>query len=345
MSTYLFAVFVSFLLNFVLIIPFIDFLYKLKLQRGFQKTKDAFNKPTPIFDKLHQHKSGTPVGGGILIVLTTIAVYLFFLLMFWLLKKKIPSNFPALVAEIKIILFTFTSFSLLGLFDDLSKIFLWRSTNFFGMRLRHKFVIEILLALIISFWLFNDLKIQFIHIPFFGVFNLSYIYILFSTFVIVAFANAVNITDGLDGLASGILLFALAAFWAVSRSILDAPTSLFIAAWLGGLIAFLYFNIYPARLILGDTGALSFGATFAVIGLILGKAFSLPIIGGVFLAEVVTSSIQLFSKRFFKKKVFPVAPLHLWLQLRGWEEPKIVMRLWLISIICAIFGLMIAFMK
>ncbi|MBI3366727.1 hypothetical protein HY041_03815, partial [Candidatus Roizmanbacteria bacterium] len=330
MATYLFAVFVSILLNFALIVPFINFLYRINLQRASQKTKDAFNKPMPIFDRLHQHKSGTPVGGGILIVLTTITVYVFFLLMFWVLKKKIPSNFPALVTEIKIILFSFISFSLLGLFDDLSKIFLWKSTNFFGMRLRHKFIIEIILGLIISYWLFNDLKIQFIHIPFFGVFNLSYVYILFSTFVIVAFANAVNITDGLDGLASGILLFTLGAFWAVSRSILDAPTSLFIAAWLGGLVAFLYFNIYPARLILGDTGALSFGATFAVIGLILGKAFSLPIIGGVFLAEVITSSLQLFSKRFFKKKIFPVAPLHLWLQLRGWEEPKIVMRLWLI---------------
>ncbi len=345
MATYLFAVFVSFLLNFILIIPFINFLYRLKLQRPIQKTKDAFNRPTPIFDKFHQHKSGTPVGGGILVVITTIAVFAFFLLMFLAFKRKIPSNFPALVAEIKIILFTFISFSLLGLYDDLSKIFLWKHNQFFGLRLRHKLIIEIILAVIVSFWLFNDLKIQFIHIPFFGVFNLNYFYIFFAVFVIVAFANAVNITDGLDGLASGILLFALGAFWAVSRSILDAPTSLFIAAWLGGLLAFLYFNIYPARIILGDTGALSFGATFAVIGLILGKAFALPIIGGVFLAEITTSSIQLLGKRLFKRRLLPVAPLHLWLQLRGWEEPKIVMRLWLVSIIFAIFGLMMAFMK
>lgn len=346
MATYLFAVFVSFLLNFALIVPFIDFLYKLKLQRAVQKTTDAFNKPTPIFDKYHKHKSGTPVGGGILIILTTTLVYAAFLLMFLFLKKNIPSSFPALVAEIKIILFTFISFAVLGLFDDLSKIFLWKGNGgFFGLRIRNKLIIEIILAFIISFWLFNDLKIQFIHIPFFGVFNLGYFYILFSTFVIVAFANAVNVTDGLDGLASGILIFALAAFWAVSRSILDAPTSLFIAAWLGGLLTFLYFNIYPARIMLGDTGALSFGASFAVIGLILGKAFSLPIIGGVFLAEITTSFVQLFGKHFLKKKLLPVAPLHLWLQLRGWEEPKIVMRLWLISMILAIFGLMIAFMR
>lgn len=346
MATYLFAVFVSFMLNLVLIVPFINFLYRLKLQRAAQKTTDAFNKPTPIFDKFHKHKSGTPVGGGILVLITTVVVFSLFLVMYFFLKKKILTNYPSLVSEIKIILFSFISFGVLGLWDDLAKIFLWkRNGGFFGLRIRHKLIIEIVLAAIISFWLFSDLKIQFIHIPFLGVFDLSYMYILFSTFVIVAFANAVNITDGLDGLASGILLIALAVFWAVSRSILDVPTSLFIAAWLGGLIAFLYFNIYPARIILGDTGALSFGATFAVIGLVLGKAFSLPIIGGVFLAEITTSLVQLLGKRFLKKKLLPVAPLHLWLQLRGWEEPKIVMRLWLISMILAIFGLMIAFMK
>jgi len=120
---------------------------------------------------------------------------------------------------------------------------------------------------------------------------------------------------------------------------------MFIGVWLGGLLAFLYFNIYPARIILGDTGALSFGAMFAVIGLILGKAFALPMIGGVFILEIVTSLVQLLSKKYLKRKMFTVAPFHLWLQLRGWEEPKVVMRLWLLSIIFSIFGLMIAFMK
>lgn len=345
MAIYLFAVFVSFLLNFALIIPYINFLYKLKVQRQKQETKDAFNRPTPIFDKFHQHKTGTPVGGGILIMLTTLGVFFFFIFMYFFLHKKILSNFPSLIAEIKIILFAFISFGILGIYDDLSKIFLWKKSQFFGLRIRHKLILEIILALIISFWLFNDLKIQFFYIPFLGVFNISWFYIIFAAFVIVAFANAVNITDGLDGLASGILMITLFGFWVVSRSILDVPTSLFIAAWLGGLIAFLYFNIYPARIIMGDAGALSFGATFAVIGLVLGKAFSLPIIGAIFVVEIATSFIQLMSKHFLKKKAFPVAPLHLWLQLRGWEEPKIVMRFWLISMILVIFGLMVAFMK
>src|SRR3989338_3727635 len=291
MSTYLFIVFISFIFNFVLIIPFINFLYKNKFQRAKQQTKDAFNQPTPIFDKFHQHKKGTPVGGGILVLASTVFLFFAFLFLFFLFNKKIILSFPSITVEIKILLFTFLSYGFLGIYDDLNKIFLWQKSHFFGLRLRHKLIVEILLALIISYWLFAELKIDIIHIPYIGVFEISWAYIMFATFVIVAFANAVNISDGLDGLASGILLFALASFWVVSRSILDVPTSLFIAAWLGGLIAFLYFNIYPARIFLGDAGALSFGATFAVIGLILGKAFALPLVGGVFVLEIASSLI------------------------------------------------------
>ncbi len=345
MSTYLFAVFSSFLLNFFLIVPFINFLYQLKFQRQEQKTKDFLNRPTPIFDRFNKDKIGTPVGGGILVLLTTVFVFFFFIFMYSIFKKNIFSNYPSASSEIIIIIFTFLSFGILGFLDDFKKIVSWKKSQFFGLRLRHKLIIQLILSLIISYLLFFNLKISIIHIPFFGVFDISYFYILFSSFVIMAFANAVNITDGLDGLASGILLFTLMGFWVISRSILDVPTSLFIAAWLGGLMAFLYFNIYPARIFLGDTGSLSFGATFAVIGLILGKAFALPIIGGVFIIEIGSSLIQIIGKKYFHKKILPVAPFHLYLQSKGWEEPKIVMRLWLISIIFVIFGLMIAFMK
>ncbi|PIQ73529.1 phospho-N-acetylmuramoyl-pentapeptide-transferase, partial [Candidatus Roizmanbacteria bacterium CG11_big_fil_rev_8_21_14_0_20_36_8] len=105
------------------------------------------------------------------------------------------------------------------------------------------------------------------------------------------------------------------------------------------------FNTYPARIFLGDTGALSFGAAFAVIGLLLGKVFALPIIGGVFVIEILTSFLQLISKKYRGKKIMDVAPLHLLLQHRGWEEPKIVMRFWIVAIVFALIGLMIAFLK
>lgn len=315
------------------------------MQRGYQKTKDAFNKNTPIFDSFHRNKAGTPVGGGMLLVPAIVVFFIFFILLFVFFNKKIISNFESINSEIKILLFTFISFAFLGLYDDLKKIFFWKRDFFFGLRLRHKLIMEVILALIIALWMYFELKIDFINIPFFGVYHISYFYILFSVFIITAFANAVNITDGLDGLASGVLIIALFAFWVISRAIVDTPLSLFIAIWIGGLIAFLYFNIYPSRIFLGDTGSLSFGATFAVVGLLLGKAFALPIIGGVFIVEIVSSFLQLASKKFLKKKFFSVAPFHLWLQLRGWVEPKIVMRAWTVAIVFAVFGLMVAFMK
>ncbi len=345
MPIYLFATFISFLVNVILIVPFINFLYKTKMQRAQQKTKDAFNKSTPIFDKFNKHKAGTPVGGGLLIIASTSLLYLIFVSSFNPFKIPLQTNFPSIFAESKILLFTILSFGLLGVYDDLAKIFFWKKLNFFGVTLKFKLIIEIVLALIIAYWLYADLQIHFVHVPFLGVFDISYFYVAFAAFTIVAFSNAVNITDGLDGLATGILMIALASFWIIAASIIDVPTSLFIGIWLGGLIAFLYFNIPPARIFLGDAGSLSFGAAFAVVGLILGKSFSLPIIGGIFLIEILSSLLQLLSKKLRGKKLFAVAPFHLFLQHKGWEESKIVMRFWLISILFSVFGLMLAFLK
>lgn len=345
MSLYLFLLLISTVFNLALIIPFINFLYKMKLQRAAQVTKDIFNKKTPIFDKFHKHKAGTPVGGGVLIVFTTIIMFFMGITILYLLDRQIVSNYPSLFTEIKILLFTFISFSILGFYDDIKKMLGISQHTFYGLRFRHKIIIQIVLSLIISFWLFTELKVELINIPFFGVFNLGYFYIPFSAFVIISFANAVNISDGLDGLAAGVLAISLFAFWTISASILDTPVLIFIASWIGGILAFLYFNINPARLFLGDTGALSFGATFAVIGLLMGKIFVLPIIGGVFMLEITSSLLQLLSKKIYKKKLFPVSPIHLWLQLIGWSETKIVMRAWVVSMILAAVGLMIAFMR
>lgn len=323
----------------LLYIPFIRLLYKWRMRRQHQKTLDAFNKHTPIFDSFHQKKAGTPVGGGLLIILVTTVVFpitLFLMKYFWL---PITAVYP-IASEIKILLFTFLSFGALGLLDDIKKTFGYSST--FGLRLRHKLILEILLAAVASFWLIYDLKIDIFYLPMFGILRLGLWYLPFATLIIISFANAFNITDGLDGLASGVLMIGLTAFWFISGSILDTPLSIFIAIWLGGLIAFLYFNIYPARIFLGDVGALSFGATMAVVGLILGKAPALVVIGGIFVIEVASSLAQLLSKRFLKRKIVAVAPFHLWLQYKGWPEPKIVMRMWVISIIFAIFGLWLA---
>lgn len=331
----------SFTLTSILLVPFINLLYQLRLQRQHQITKDAFGKLTPIFDRFHKKKAGTPVGGGFLIILVVTILFLTLFPLMRLMGIFITQIHP-LKSELNIIFFTFISFGLLGLYDDIMKLFHFQRDQFFGLRLRHKFIIQWILAIIISYMLFTKLHIQIFYIPFIGVLNLGWIFLPLASFIIVSFANAVNITDGLDGLASGLLMIALFAFWFISASILDTPLSMFLALWIGSLIAFLYFNVYPARIFLGDVGALSFGATLAVVGLLLGKIMALVVIGAIFVIELTTSLIQLLSKKFTSKKFFPVAPLHLWLQLIGWEEPKIVTRIWLAGIMFAIFGLWLA---
>lgn len=331
----------SFVTTGIFIVPFINLLYSIKFQRQVQKTKDPLEQPTPIFDRLHQMKAGTPVGGGLLVILV---VSILFSLLFPILRFfgiTITYVYP-LIEELNIIFFTFISFSLLGLYDDLMKFFKFEKSNFFGLRFRWKFTLQCVLALIISFLLYFNLKINFFYIPFIGVFTVGWWFVPLASFIIVSFANAFNVTDGLDGLATGLLMIALFALWYLSASILDTPLSMFLALWLGSTIAFLYFNVYPARIMLGDVGALSFGATLAVVGLLLGKVMAIVIIGGIFVAEVGSSLLQLLSKKLLKKKIFPVAPLHLWLQYRRWKEPKIVMRAWLAGIMLAIVGVWLA---
>jgi phospho-N-acetylmuramoyl-pentapeptide-transferase len=341
MALFLSFLIFSFVVTSVCIVPFINLLYKFKMTRKKQKTKDFQDKPTPIFDRYHKHKVGTPVGGGFLMVLI---ISLLFALLFPLVKYfgVFVTHVYPITEEINIIFFTFLSFAILGLYDDVMKFFKFSQTGFFGLRLRHKFLIQWVLALVISLLMYQNLKIDIFYIPFLGVFKLGILYVPLASFIIVAFANAVNIADGLDGLASGLLMICLFAFWLLSASILDTPLSFFISLWIGSIIAFLYFNVYPARIWLGDVGSLSFGATLAVVGLLLGKVMALVIVGGVFIVEIFTSLSQMLSKKFRNKKIFPVAPFHLWLQLKGWEEPKIVLRAWLAGLMLAIFGLWLA---
>lgn len=334
----------SWIIHSVLYIPFIKLLYQFRFQRLNQVTRDMFNKRTPLFDKFHRHKAGTPVGGGFLIIILTTMLLPIFLLLMYYFWVPITSVYP-LASEVKVLLFTFISFGLLGLLDDTKKTFAWVKNGFFGLRLRHKLILEIFLASVIGFWMVYELKIGIVHVPILGVFQLGWWFIPFAVFVIIAFANAFNITDGLDGLSSGVLLIALFAFWFLSASILDTVLSLFLALWIGGVLAFLYFNVLPSRIFLGDTGALSFGATLAVVGLILGKTPALLVIGGIFILEVASSLLQLVTKSITGKKLFAAAPLHLWLQVKGWPESKIVMRFWILAIVLALFGLWLALLS
>lgn len=334
----------SFIVTSLAIVPFINTLYFIRFQRRKQITVDALGKRTPIFDKFHAHKAGTPVGGGLLVIFLVTVMFLVLFPLIRTLGVYISQNYP-INDQLNILFFTFISFGLLGLYDDIMKMFNIEKTGFFGLRLLHKFAIQWLLAFIVGIMMYLNLGINFVYIPIIGEISLGFLYVPFCAFVIVAFTNAVNITDGLDGLAGGVLLIALFAFWVISASILDTALSVFLALWIGALIAFLYFNTYPARIWMGDVGSLAFGATFAVVGLLLGKVTALVIIGAIFVFEVFTSVIQLLSKKYRGKKVFEAAPFHLMLQNRGWQEPKIVMRFWLAAIMLAVFGVWLALLQ
>lgn len=336
MAKLLGLVILSFSLTFILLVPFIDFLYKIKLRRVLQSTLDPFNKPTKVFDKFHNWKVGTPFGGGILIILVVTIVTLWAYGIF-------GTNFNPW--GLFVILFSFIGFGLLGLYDDFKKLINGDHVKFFGLRLRHKFIIQWILAFIIAFVFYYKLGYSYIFIRGIGIATLGFLFIPFAAGVIVAFANAANITDGLDGLATGLFLICLVAFLSITASQLDDSLGIFIAILMGSSAAFLYFNIYKARIWLGDVGSLSLGAVLAVIGLLTGKIMALGVIGGVFVLEVGSSAIQLFAKKYLHRRIFPAAPLHLYLQKRGWEEPKIVMRAWLLGFFLAVVGVYLAFIR
>lgn len=342
-ALYLGILLFSFIITAVAIVPFIDLLYRLKFMRRDERPAVA-SADTAAFKKLHElhnAKVGTPIGGGVLIIAVVSILFAFLFPLMRHLGVYITSGFN-LKYELNILFFTFISFGLLGLYDDIMKIFGFSRTGFFGLRVRHKFIIQIILALIISLMLYINLGIDILNFPRFGIIDLNIVFVPLATFIIVSFTNAFDITDGLDGLSCGVLLICLLAFWALSVSHLDTALATFIALWVGALIAFLYFNVYPARVWLGNAGGLAFGATLAVIGLLLGKVIALVIIGGIFVVEGGSSLIQIIAFKVFKKRVFKIAPIHHTLQMMGWEEPKIVMRAWLAGVMLAILGLWLA---
>ncbi len=333
----------SFLVTSVLVVPFIDLLYKARLLR---RKEGAERGRKSLFDKLHDKKAGTPIGGGILIILIVSGLFAVLFPIMKYMGVYIQSAFD-LNKELFVIFFTFISYGLLGLSDDLVKIFgkpkKGRLGSIFGLTRLQKFSLQWLLALFIGYVIYKYLGIQILHIPLLGrTIDLGFWYVPFAALLIVTFTNAYNITDGLDGLAGGLLAIFLVAFGVIATTNLDTPLWLFISLWLGTLMAFLYFNVWPARIFLGDAGALSFGALIAVIGLITGSPFALLIVGGVFLVEIASSAIQIFGWRVLDKPIFPLAPIHHAFLAIGWEEPKIVMRAWLAGIMFAIFGLWLA---
>ena len=318
---------ISFLITFSLLIPFINFLYKVKLNDpNPSNRRDVFGKKTPIFKKLRSNTAGTPIGAGFLIV---IVVSILSVIYFGLIDKW--------DLEILSIIVTMMLFMFLGMFDDLKKTFHFKGA-LFDLRVRHKFVIQIIISLILSYWF---ISLGVIQIDLLGIPLLSNLYIstillsLGMTFLL----NAFNITDGVDGLSAGTLCIILIGIIALAIGLGNSTVQLFSFILLGSLIAYLYFNIFPARVLMGDSGSLAFGSVFFLLLVLMNYGYLIPILGLIYILEALSTLIQWFSRRFFGKKVFDIAPLHYHFENRVWHQTKVTMRAYLLQIILVLLAL------
>ena len=279
--------------------------------------------------------------GGILIWLTV----LFLAMLFFIIEKFFPGSFLGnlnfLTREQTLLpLGALVISAIIGLIDDylgVKKI----GPKGGGLSVLYRLGLYTVIALGGALWFYFKLDWDVFHVPFLGNYEIDLWYIPIFIFVLVASAFSVNEIDGLDGLAGGTLATTFAALGAISFSQGKFELAAFCGVIMGALVAFLWFNINPARFFMGDTGAMSLGISVGLIAMLTNTALLLPIIGFLFVIESLSVIIQVLSKKFRNKKVFLSAPIHHHFQAKGWPEPKIVMRFWLISSITAVVGVVV----
>ncbi len=326
----------SFLIAFFSTPILTHFLYKYRLGKQIRDSKSA-----PIFAALHLKKSGTPTMGGILIWLPVLILALLFSILEIFLPNGFISSLNFLTREQTLLpLGLMVLAAIVGLIDDylgVKKI----GPKGGGMSVLFSLSLYSIIALIGALWFYFKLDWDVFHVPFIGNFELGLWYIPLFVFIIVATSFSVNEIDGLDGLAGGTIATTFAALGAISFAQGKFELAAFCGVIMGALIAFLWFNINPARFFMGDTGAMSMGVTIGIVAMITNTALLLPVIGLLLVLESASVILQVASKKILKKKIFISAPFHHHLQAIGWTEPKIVMRFWLISSITAVIGIVL----
>lgn len=313
------------------------FLYKYKMGKSIRNSGT-----TPVFTNLHAHKTGTPVMGGLLIWVTVLIFSLFFYYIAELFPTELFINLNFLSRSQTLLpLGALVATALVGLFDDWLDVKGKGVLGGGGLKVKHRLIIYSVIAIIGALWFYFKLDWDVFHIPFVGDYKIGWPYILIFIFVIVSTSFSVNETDGLDGLAGGVLMTSFAAYGVIAFASGKYDLAAFCGVIVGALLAFLWFNINPARFFMGDTGSMSLGVTLGVIAMLTNSALILPIIGSIFVLESLSVIIQLLSKKFRGKKVFLSAPIHHHYEAKGWSEPKIVMRFWVIAQVSAAIGLVI----
>lgn len=270
----------------------------------------------------HQEKQGTPTMGGVLVLAAAAIPYLL------LAGKTVPS--------LVVFVLTFGS-GAIGLLDDMAKV---RRRRSLGINGRTKIILQLLLILVVG-WVAirfagvdSNVHVPILdwEIPFGGV------YFLVVFFIVSGFANTVNITDGLDGLAAGTVATCLLAYTGITFLLREPDLAILSASLMGACVGFLWYNSFPADIFMGDTGSLALGAALAGLAVVTGTEILLVIIGGIFVVEGLSVIIQVISFRAFKRRVFLMAPVHHHFELKNWSETKIIVRFWIVTAIFAAAG-------
>lgn len=311
------------------------FLYKYRLGKQIRSAEHA-----PVFAKMHASKAGTPTMGGILIWGTVLCIALLFSAFAALAPESIFLKLNFLTREQTYLpLGIMVVAAVIGLFDDLLGI-LKIGKNGGGLRMRERLLFYLAVAFIGAWWFYFKLQWSGIHVPFVGDFEIGLWYIPIFVFIITATAHSTNITDGLDGLAGGVLGIAFASYIFVAAVLGKPELAVFCAVIVGALLAFLWFNINPARFFMGDTGAMALGVSLGVIAMLTNTMFFLPLFALVMVMESLSVLVQLSSKKLRGgKKIFLSTPIHHHFEAIGWPETKVTMRFWIISAIAAFLGL------
>lgn len=324
----------SFLIS-LLIFPFIVYILSL-----LKAKKEIHKENAPVFQELHRKKSGTLTMGGLIFWLSPIALLIIvcilglFLKDFynWLnfLSRKetfLPLGFLVLGGFI-------------GLLDDILGIFVIRNKK--GLMIKEKLTVYFAFSLIIAWWIIIKLGIRYFYAPFVGrVYVNIFLFLFFLIFYIIAVSFSANETDGLDGLLGGVALSIIGVLGVISFINGNYNLASLSAIIIGAILSFLWFNIYPAKIFMGDTGSMALGSYIAIVSFLEGVYFLLPVIAPVFLIESGSVILQTFSKKFFKKKIFLSTPIHHHFEALGIPEPNIVFKFWIINFLGAILGLLI----
>jgi phospho-N-acetylmuramoyl-pentapeptide-transferase len=325
-GTFLLSV-VAFLFAMMLTPLYTYLAYRFKFWKKQRMTSTTGEK-LEIFTKLHaeKFKRNIPTMAG-LIGIVTIAV--------------ITAAFNWDRAETYLPLAALIGGGAVGLFDDIINI-RGQGTGVAGLRSSIKFAMISALALALGWWFYQNIGVNAVHLPFIGSWELGWLIIPLFAFAVVATSNAVNISDGLDGLAGGLLTISFVTFGMIALLQGQVLLAGFCFTVVGALLSYLWFNVYPARFFMGDVGSFAFGTSLGVVAMMTNTLFLLPLIGVIFVVEAGSSLIQIVSKKYFHRKVFISAPIHHHLEAKGWPETKVTMRFWVIGCVTGLVGVLLA---